>query len=540
VTHDELQRGREAYARRAWGEAHTALAAADAASPLGGADLDLLAAAAFMAGREEDSFRWLERAHRAYAEAGDVPAAVRAAFWLGMHLMLGGEVAAGSGWLARADRVLAREPGERVEHGYLLMPQVFRRAAAGDLDGACATAADAAAVGERFGDLDLVGLALFQQGRLLVDAGRVPEGLPLLDEAMVAATAGELSPVVTGIVYCGVILACRSVFEVGRAREWTHALSAWCDEQPEMLAFTGRCLVHRAEILQLDGAWEDALEEARRATRRSLETGSRAAGIAHYRRAELLRLRGELDAAEEAYRDAARLGWEPQPGLAQLRLAQGRVEAAAAAIRRAGTETTEPVRRATLLPATVEIMLAVGDVDAAAAACAELDDLVRRFDVPMLQAMLDHARGAVALARGDERGALVALRGAIETWHALGAPYEAARSRVLVGLACRSLGDGEAAGLELEAARDEFEQLGARPDATSVTALLGGGDRHGLSARELEVLRLVAAGRSNREIASTLVISEHTVARHVQNIFRKLDVSSRTAAAAFAFERGLV
>ncbi len=540
MARDDLHRGRDAYARRAWGEAHAALATADAAAPLGGADLDLVATAAFMAGREPDSFRWLERSHHAHLEEGDVAAASSAAFWLGMHLMLGGDVAPGSGWLARAERVLAGEPEECPERGYLLLPRVFRAAAAGDLDAACETAAAAAAVGERFGDRDLETLARFQHGKLLVDAGRPQEGLPLLDESMVAATADELSPVVTGIVYCGVILACQGVFEVRRAREWTRALSAWCAEQPEMLAFTGRCLVHRAEIFQLDGAWDEALEEAGRAARRSLETGGNAGGIATYRRAELLRLRGELDAAEEAYREAGRLGWEPQPGLAQLRLAQGRLDAAAAAIRRAEAETTEPVRRAALLPASAEIMLATGDVDAAAAACAELAELVRRFDVAMLRAMLDHARGAVALARGDGRGALVALRTAVEGWHALGAPYEVARTRVLVGLACRSLGDEETAELELEAARDEFERLGAHPDATSSAALLGREDRHGLSARELEVLRLVAAGRSNRDIAAELVISEHTVARHLQNMFRKLRVSSRTAAAAYAHEHALL
>jgi ATP/maltotriose-dependent transcriptional regulator MalT len=539
VSTEELSRGREAYARRAWAEAYASLSRADAALPLGGADLGMLATAAFMVGREDDSIAVLERAHHALREEGDPRAAVLAAFWIGMQLMLRGDVGPGTGWLARADRLLGEDTEESVERGYLLLPQVFRHAAEGELERALALAREAVAIGERRGDRDLFALAVHEQGILLVEAGRLDEGLPLLDEAMVAATAGELSPIVTGVVYCAVILACQGIFEVRRAREWTNALSRWCAEQPELLAFTGRCLVHRAEILQLDGSWGEALVEAERAAHRSVETGSRAGGLAHYRRGELLRLAGDFDAAEEAYREAGRLGWEPQPGIAQLRLAQGRAEAAAASVRRADAETTEPLRRAALLPAYVEIMLAVDDVEDAARACAELEEVAGRYDSAMLTALLAHARGAVALAQDDPRGALVALRAAAEAWQALAAPYESARTRVLVALACRALGDEEAAARDLEAARAAFEELGAGPDAARVDALDGRGETHGLSGRELEVLRLVAAGKSNREIAGELVISEHTVARHLQNIFAKLRLSSRTAAAAFAFEHDL-
>ena len=536
---EELDRGREAFGRRAWREAHAALASADAAQPLGGEDLDRLATAAFMLGREDDAFGVLERAHHAHAEEGDAAAAIRAAFWIGMHLMLRGDVGPGTGWLARAERLLAQGPDESAERGYLRLPHAFRHAAQGDLERALELTGEAAALGERFGDPDLVALAVHQQGKFLVEAGRFDEGLPLLDEAMVAGIAGELTPIVTGIVYCSVILACQDAFDVRRAREWTQALSQWCGEQPEMLAFTGRCLVHRAEILQLDGSWSDALAEAERATRRSLETGSRAAGLACYRRGELLRLRGELGAAEEAYEEAGRRGWEPQPGIAQLRLAQGRTDAAVASIRRADAEVTEPLRRAGLLPAYVEIVLAAGDVDDAERACAELEQIATGYDSPMLAGLVAQARGSVALARGDARGARGALRAAGEAWQSRAAPYEAARTRVLVALACRALGDEDAAARDLAGARAAFEELGARPDVARVDALEGGGDAHGLSERELEVLRLVAAGKSNREIAADLVISEHTVARHLQNIFAKLRLSSRTAAAAFAFEHGL-
>ncbi|HJR94112.1 MAG TPA: LuxR C-terminal-related transcriptional regulator, partial [Gaiellaceae bacterium] len=427
--------------------------------------------------------------------------------------------------------------------GYLLMPLVFRHEAAGEFEAAAAVAGEAAALAERFGEADGFAVASHAQGYMLVKAGRVPEGLAVLDQSMLAAIRGNLSPMATGIVYCGVILACQEVYEARRAREWTAALTKWCKGQPDLVAFTGRCLVHRAEILQLGGSWPDALEEARRARQRFIEAGNVGrVGLAFYREAELQRLLGAFDAAEQAYREASGHGWDPQPGLAQLRLAQGGVDAATASIQRVLAETTEPLKRAGLLPACVEIMLAAGDVDAAAVACLELEELAKRFESAMLGAMVAHARGAVELARGDSTAALGSLRRALAIWQELEAPYEVARTRELIGLACRALGDEEAATLELAAAGNAFEELTAAPDAARVSASLApsGRSRHGLSARELEVLRLVAAGRSNREIATALVISEHTVARHLQNIFAKLDVSSRTAAASFAFEHELV
>jgi DNA-binding CsgD family transcriptional regulator/tetratricopeptide (TPR) repeat protein len=490
-----------------------------------------------MLGRDDETAEWLERAHQRFLEGGDTVAAARCAVWIGLNFAARGQIGPATGWLGRAHRLLEHE-AECAEHGFLLLPMMFQHEAAGDFAAAAAVAEQAVAIGERCGDDDLFALAVHGQGHMLVKAGRVREGLALLDEAMVAVTAKELSPIVTGLVYCGVILACQEVYEVRRAREWTRALSDWWALQPQMVAFTGRCLVHRAEVLQLDGAWRDALDEVRRAGERFVETKNSAAGLARYRQAELLRLQGEFAAAEEAYRLASGLGWEPQPGLAQLRLAQGRSDAAAAAIRRAEAATTSALERARILPAFVEIMLAVGDVDSARRACLELEEIARGYESAMLEAMVAHARGAVHLAEGDAQAAHVALRTAAEAWRVLEAPYEIARTRVLVGEACRALGDEEAAALEHEAARDGFERLGARPDLLRMGARAG--DTHGLSRRELEVLRLVAAGKSNREIARVLVISEHTAARHVQNIFGKLRVSSRAAATAFAFEHDLV
>lgn len=538
-----LERARSAFAARAWGDAFATFSEADRESPLGPEDLELLATCAFMLGRDDDYVAILERAHQAHLEADDARRAILSAFWIGMNLVLRGEMGPASGWLGRAQRMLERLDEDSVARGYLLIPLVFQQEAAGNFEAAAALAGEAAEIAERFGDVEGLALSLQAQGYMLLKAGRLKEGFALLDESMVAVVAGQLSPIPTGIVYCGVILACQEVFEVRRAREWTAALTRWCRQQPDLVAFTGRCLLHRAEIMQLSGAWHEALEEARSASRRFAETRNPAVGLALYREAELLRLQGELDAAEDAYREASRRGWEPQPGLAQLRLAQGRPDAAVAAIRRFAAETREPLKRAGLLPAYVEIMLAVGEVDEAQAACAELETIAASYESAMLRALEARARGAVALAQGDAAAALVALRESLGGWQELEAPYEEARTRVLVAEACRALGDDDAAELELDASRHAFVELGARPDLARVedVALSGApAPTHGLTARELEVLRLVAVGRSNKEIAAALVISEHTVARHLQNIFAKLDVSSRAAAGAFAFEHGLV
>ena len=540
----ELEQGREAYARRAWRDAYESLSDADQAAPLGAEDLELLATSAYMVGHDNEYLSDLERAHHVYADAGEALRAVRCAFWVGINLARRGEMGRASGWLGRSQRLLDREEHDCVEHGYMLLPAMFQQEATGDHDAAVATAAKAAQIGERFDDPDLFALAVHSQGQLLVTQGRVEAGLGLLDEAMVAVTAGEMSPIVSGLVYCGVILGCQDAYEVGRAREWTAALTKWCEQQPDMVSFTGRCLVHRAQILLLGGAWPDALEEARRAGRRCGEGNNQlAVGEAAYLQGDVHRLEGEFAAAEEAYRDASRCGWEPQPGLALLRLAQGNGDAAAAAIRRVAGETTEASKRAGLLPAYVEIMLAVGDIQEARRACRELEEISEDHASDMLGAMVVHARGAVDLAEGDTRAALVALRRAAQLWQELEAPYEAARSRWLVGLACRALGDDDAAALELDAARAAFTELGAAPDLARIDSLdrhAATGDVHGLTPRELEVLRLVAAGGTNKAIAAELVLSERTVDRHVSNIFTKLRVSSRAAATAYAYEHELV
>jgi DNA-binding CsgD family transcriptional regulator len=538
---EELERGREAYAARAWLEAHDLLVRAHEREPLGASDLGLLATTAFMLGRDDDCVRWLERAHQRYLDDGETRRAVYCAAWIVLNLALRGEIGPATGWLGRAQRLVAPE-GECAERGYLLLPLSFQREAARDFAGAAAVAEEAVGLGERFGDRDLFALAMHAQGYMLIKDGRVGDGLALLDEAMVAVTTEELSPIVTGSVYCGVILACQEVYEVGRARQWTRALADWWALQPEMVAFTGRCLVHRAEIMQLQGAWHAALDEAERVAAEGV-LNQRAFARALYVQGELHRLRGDFGSAEQAYRSAGRQGEQPHPGLALLRLAQDRVDAALAGIRRAAGEAGHALQRAALLPAYVEIALAAVEVEEAARAADELAVISAVHESAALAAMSAHAGGAVALARGEPAAALTELRRALQMYTDLGAPYDAARARVLVGVACARLGDEDGAALELEGARTTFEELGARPDVSRVDSLRTSSSRldvHGLSPRELQVLRLLASGESNKAIAAALVLSERTVHRHVSNIYAKLRVSSRAAATAYAYEHGLL
>jgi ATP/maltotriose-dependent transcriptional regulator MalT len=399
-------------------------------------------------------------------------------------------------------------------------------------------------IGEGLRDRDLVALARNLLARALLRLGRVESGLALLDEVMLEVTGGELSPIATGIVYCNVIATCQQMQALDRAREWTAALASWCAEQPELVTFTGYCQLHRAEILQLEGAWPEAMAEVRAICEQTKRTGDpEVLGDACYQRAELLRLRGELEEAEATYRLASQSGRDPQPGLALLRLLQGRPNEAASGIDRALSTTTLPWQRARLLPAFIEIMLAAGEVSKARGAVDELEAMAASAGTEVVAAMAAHARGALTLAQGNPGSAIEPLRHAFVAWQKVGAPYIAARIRVLLGRAFQACGDHDGAQLELDAARRVFQQLAATPDldaldtATNPERLPAS---HGLSVRELEVLRLLASGRTNKEIGSVLHVSERTIDRHVSNIFTKLNVPTRTAATAFAYEKGLV
>lgn len=538
-----LDEGRQAFERKAWAVARDALSEARE-DGLSGDDLRRLALATYLVGDDSGFLRAMEEAHQAYLSSEEVPAAVRCAFWSGLHLAERGERARASGWFGRAGRLLEGIDEACAEEGYMLLPAGQGQMGSGRYDDCVATARRAEAIAERFGDVDLLTLALHLRGRALLRQGRVAEGLALLDDAMVSVVSDDLSPNVTGLVYCSVISACREVWALGRAQEWTRALTDWCERQPDMVAYTGECRVYRAEILQRRGAWSEALEEARGAIEDVDEERARAtAGAAYYQQAEVHRLMGRMAAAEEAYREASRLGREPQPGLALLRLAQGEADAAEAALRRSLAEIEEPFRRARLLPARIEVALAIEDVEGAKTACDELEEIADQWGAPVLRTLADQYRGAILLASGDPSSALPFLRRAWEAWRALEAPYRSARVRALLGRACRELGDEDGAQLELQAAREELERLGAAPELSWLDAGSGGtaeATAHGLTRREREVLAQLATGSTNRAIAEALFISEKTVARHLANIYSKLGLSTRSAATAYAYEHDLV
>ncbi|MHB8508466.1 MAG: helix-turn-helix transcriptional regulator [Candidatus Dormibacteria bacterium] len=377
----------------------------------------------------------------------------------------------------------------------------------------------------------------------MLETGSLNEGLALIDEVMVAIMTTDLSPVIVGTIYCSVVDALRGIYDTARAQEWTSALEQWCEAQPELVMYRGRCMVHRAELLQMHGQWGAALEQSEQASVRFLGPPQHpAAGAAFYREAELHRLRGQFVEAHEAYRRAGELGHSTQPGLALLALAQGRVDAAESAIRRVSEETVDPRARAAILPALVDIMLAASDIPAARDGAEELARIAAELGSEYLRGAAAEATGTTMLAEGEAGEALVELRRAATTWQKLDAPYQYARVRAHVGLACRELGDSDAAMMEIEAARGTFTELGAAADLTWLAELTDLRPRRvpgGLTGREVQLLALLATGKTNRELAADLVISEKTVARHISNIFNKLGVSSRAAATAYAFKHDL-
>jgi DNA-binding NarL/FixJ family response regulator len=535
-------RGRAAADRADWDEAFAAFSAADAVSRLAADDLHVWATAAYLLGHVDTAVDADARAHRLHLNDGDLQSAVRCGFWAAFKLLSRGDMAQAGGWLARCARLVEGLPAEAVERGYLLLSEAFRLAAVEQrwVD-AHAVAARVVESGRRASDEDLVALSLNIAGRSLIGTGRADEGMALLDEAMVAVVSGELSPMVAGTVYCSLIEACEEIAEWRRASEWTDALTRWCDRQQGMATFTGQCLTHRAHILRLRGDFQAAADAARSAWERFAGAADeRLSGAALYESGEVHRIRGDLLRAEEAYRRAGDQGHDPQPGLALLRLAQGRTDAAAAAMRRLHAELTSPIARIRLLPAYVKVMLAAGDVPAASGAATELAELAATYGTVALRADADGAQGAVLLAGGDIEAALVRLRRAVEGWRSLDAPHETARTRVLIARACRALGDAETAMLELDAARRVFTELGASVDELDQSVSREPDRAHRLTPREMEVLRLVATGMTNQAIADKLHVSVKTVDRHVANILTKLGVPTRTAATAFAYEHDLV
>jgi DNA-binding CsgD family transcriptional regulator len=534
---DDARAGSEG---RDWGEAYRLLSTVPYAD-LSIEDVDRLATAAYMTGRDETAFEVWARAHGDCAQADEIELAARFGLRVAQTMGFKGDIARSAGWVERVRRLLDDAGVDCVERGYLAHASAMCRIfGEGDYSAAHDLFVEAGAIGGSHRDRELVTMARIGEGRMLVYFGGLAEGLALLDEAMIAVEAREISPIAVGDAYCTVIDACTELFDVSRCRAWTESFSRWCDQQADLVLYRGNCLLHRAQVLQLQGDWSDAVEAARGACHRLAEPINRLTlGGAHYVEGELHRLRGKFDAAEASYRSANEHGCEPQPGLALLRLAQGRTATADASIRRVLGEATDPISRARALGAYTEIVLATGDVPAARAAADELTAVASDLSSPFLQALGAQATGAALLAEGRARDALVAARRALQQWDELGARHEAALTRVLVAEACAALGDTEGADLARSAARSTFEALGAAPDL----ARLDGGDRphlpDGLTSRELEVLRILAEGKTNRVIAERLFISEKTVASHVSHIFTKLGVSSRAAATAYAYDHDL-
>jgi DNA-binding CsgD family transcriptional regulator len=535
-----LGRARRLFDQKAWSDSYRLLETADR-DALEPEDLERLATAAYLMGRDDESEALRARAHQTYLEAGDHEGAARSACRLAFALQQRGALAPASGWFARAERTLDEAQLDSVVRGYLLIPSAIQRIVQGDPGAGHDVFNRIAGIARGFGDRDLASFACHGRGRSLIYLGNVSEGVTLLDEAMVAVTAGEVSPMLAGDIYCSVLEACQEIFDLRRAFEWTTSLARWCASQPDLVRYRGECLLYRAEVLQWRGRWSEAAQDAEHAC--ELLMSRPAAGAAFYRLGELHRLRGEFAKADAAYTRASERGRKPQPGLSLLRLAQGQIEAAAASIRSALDDTRGRPARARTLTAAVEILLAAGDVESARAAAEELSQIASGLAAPLLSAACAHATGAVLVAEGDMAGASTSLRDAWDTWRTLETPYEEAHTCLLLAAVCERRGDRDGHRLELENARRLFTLLDARPSL----ARLAEGTNRGtarrigeLSGREVQVLRLLAAGRTNRDIAQHLFISEKTVARHVSNIFDKLGVSSRAAATACAYQRNLI
>jgi DNA-binding NarL/FixJ family response regulator len=528
---------RDAFARQMWKDAYAGFRAAkDARVQLDAEDLERLAVSAYMVGQRAESADAWTRAHSSWLRRRDVRRAARSTFWLALDLSTRGEHAQAGGWLARTLHLLEAAIGNCAEQGLLLVLIGRQRLREADLDGAHDAAARAVDLARRFDDAELQVFSRLILAQVVAARGDAAAATTLFDEIMVAVTVGDVSPVGIGTLYCAVIEGCHGLLDLGRAREWTDALSRWCDAQPDLVAFRGICLVHRAELLRLSGAWSQAMAEAQRAC----EWGT---GAAFYELAELHRLRGRFADADAAYRHASEYGQALEPGLPLLRLAQGQCAAAQAAIRRALGERQPPHRRASVLAACVEILIDGSEMQQARAAADELAAMSTRSEARYLRALALHARGRVLLAEGNAAAALKSLRQAWVDWQEVDAPWHAARVRVVLGLTCRALGDEETAQVEFDAAHRVFERLGAAPDLARVNSLrvqsTTSNDRT-LTPRERQVLALVATGMTNRAIADALAISDRTVDRHVSNILTKLDLPSRSAATAYAYEHGLV
>ena len=540
---ESLAAARSADRRRHWSAAHRQLEAVADRHDVNPDDLALLADSAWWLGRVDESIAAGQGAYHGFLEAARPRAAAMAAIGVAVNMLLRGDDAPGAGWIQRAGRLLGDQP-ECPEQGYLRYLVEVEGALDGpDLEGVCAAARAVADLGRRHRVPDLVAAGTVGEGRALVRLGRVPEGTALLDEAMVAVLAGELQPDWAGNVYCHMMAAYHELADANRAARWVAATGEWLATLPAAVVFTGICRVHRSQLLALTGDWARAEAEAAAVCVGLTGIHTAAAAEAHFQLAELRRLRGDRSAAAEEYGRAHALGRDPQPGLALLRLAEGNHAAAAAAIEAAlVAHPHDALARARLRAAQVEIALARHDLPGARTAADELEATAARYVTSGLCGAATSAVGALRLAESRPADALPLLVEAARLWQGCRARYETARVRLLLARAYRALGDLESAARELDVADATFAELGAVPDRAAVATLRAPARRlpGGLTGREVDVLACLARGRTNRQIAEALTISEKTVERHLTNIFTKLDVTSRTAAAGFAHEHGLL
>lgn len=495
---DEAQ---AALQRHAWHEAFDLLSKGDAERELTPIELDLLADAAWWTGRLPMALEVRERAYGSAMRAGDTVAAVRAAVELGRDNLFKNDLVVANAWLNRAAHLLEGTP-ENIGHGYLAACRSFAAALAGDVDASLADAERALAIGERFADRDLAAFAQSEKGFALVSAGRVDEGLALIDEATISAVGGELDPRTAGGVCCTSIEACAALGDWTRAASWTEAQDRWCRREG-INGYPGLCRVFRSEIKQFRGSWLEAEAEARQASVELEGYMPAAAGSAFHRIGELRMLRGDYAAAEEALIRAHTLGTDAEPTMSRLRLAQGRTDAALAGIARALAEPDRmpswrappgsALHRLPLLRAQVEIAIAAGEIDTAEVAAEELFTIAEQFGTPLARAAASTARGSVDLARARVATAITELRQAVQAWTALAAPYDAARARVLLAEAYATDGTVEPAILELHAARAVFERIGAVPELRATEQRLGGlqaqADREPEARRDERVVR---------------------------------------------------
>jgi DNA-binding NarL/FixJ family response regulator len=532
---ERLRAAHEAYKRRDWAAAYRGYGDLYGTVSLTGEELYLFAHAAWWLGHIREMLRLCEESHATFLAEGRVERAAMVALETAFQWFLCGKPELGSGWLSRARRLLESLP-QCLGHAWLVELEANERAAAGDIEGALAGARRLQDFAVQLDEPALTSFGLALEGRLMVRRGDVERGFGLLDEAMLAVLAGRIAPAEAGNLYCQMMSICHDVADFRRAQHWTEIVERWCDGLSGAPMFLGICRVHQSQLLRMRGEWTTAAELAAAAARDLAELNVEAAAEAQYEMAQCHRLRGSWDKARACYDAAAALGRSPHPGLALLELAQGRKEQAHEALSRCLAAEADPFRRARLLVAQVEVACRRGDDDTAAAAAAAMEDIAGTYSTDGFRAWAAQVRGMVLICSGQSREAVAPLRSALATSTALGSRFEAANLHSLLGRALATIGDESAAQAQLEAARSAYAELGVAPVVPWLADTPAESAPGGLTTREAEVLGAIADGLTNRQVAAHLVISEKTVARHLANVYTKLGVANRTAAAAWAHQ----